>query len=142
MPKEPNTNPCAIGGKEALYSSSRILRELGSASEFSEIDDLVKKTADQLQSEQLRFMESKEIGDQISEAIARAQIYGGDPDVYIQILRTADLDNPEVMATFSNLMLRQQVTFQGMSAAKNRQVSLAKQISDGVGDKTIEEALR
>lgn len=132
MPEEPNTNPCAIGGKEALYSSSRILRELSDASEFSEIDDLVKKTADQLQSDQPRFMESKEIGDQISEAIARAQIYGGDPDVYIQILRTADLDNPEVMATFSNLMLRQQVTFHGMSAAKNRQVSLAKQISDGV----------
>ena len=132
MPEEPNTNPCAIGGKQALYSSSRILQELGDASEFAEIDDLVKKTAEQLQAAQPRFMESAQIEDQISEAIARSKIYGGDPDVYVQILRTADLNNPEVMATFSNLMLRQQVTFHGMSAAKNRQVSLAKQITDGV----------
>ncbi len=132
MPEDKNTNPCAIGGRQALYSSTRILKELGDASEFAEIDALVKKTAEQLQESQPRFMESEEIADQISEAIARSQIYGGDPDVYIQILRTADLNNPEVMATFSNLMLRQQVTFHGMSAAKNRQVSLAKQITDGV----------
>ncbi len=132
MPEETNTNPCAIGGKTALYSSTRILQKLGDASEFAEIDELVKKTADQLQTEQPRFMGSEDVADQISEAIARAEIYGGDPDIYIQILRTADLNNPEVMATFSNLMLRQQVTFHGMSAAKNRQVSLAKQITDGV----------
>lgn len=132
MPEKKSTDPCAIGGSQALYSSSRILKELGDASEFAEIDSLVKKTADQLQANQPQFMSSKDIEGQIAEAIARSTIYGGDPDVYLNILKTADLNNPEVMATFSNLMLRQQVTMHGMHAAKNKQVSLAKQISDGV----------
>jgi len=132
MPEEKSNNPCAIGGSKALYSSARILKDLGDASEFADIDALVKKTADQLQASQPQFMSPKDIEGQIAEAIARSTIYGGDPDVYLNILKTADLNNPEVMATFSNLMLRQQVTMHGMTSSKNKQVSLSKQISDGV----------
>lgn len=138
MPKAKSSDPCAIGGEQALSSSARILQELSDASEFTEIDELVKKTADQLQKEKPRFMEPADVEGQIAEAIARAQIYGGDPDVYLQILRTADLNNPEVMETFSNLMIRQQVTMQGMNASKSKQISLAKTISDGM-DSGMEE---
>lgn len=132
MPEEStSSNPCFVGGRQALYSSARILKELGDASDFADIDKVVKETAEGLKGEE-RVFASKDIKEQIAEAMVRARLYGGDPDVYLQILRTADLNNPEVVATFSDLMLRQQVTFHGMNAVKGKMASLSKKITDGV----------
>ena len=134
MPEETSSsssNPCLVGGAQALYSSSRILKQLSDTEDFADIDKLVKETAGVMKQD-TAFGSVKEMEGQIAEAIARTQLYGGDPNVYLTILRSADLNSPEVVEVFSDLMLRQQVTMHGMNAVKNKMKSLSKQISDGV----------
>ena len=137
MPEEKSTSsssksPCLVGGPQALYSSSRILQQLSDTENFADIDKLVKETAGLLKTD-TAFGSATDIQGQIAEAIARTKIYGGDSNVYLNILRSADLDSPEVVEVFSDLMLRQQVTMHGMNAVKNKMKSLSKQIVDGVG---------
>lgn len=129
-PDKASSNPCYVGGKEALKNNVNILKKFLDAKSLDSISEVLEETAKQFDSE-IPTLNKDNIVDVFAELIAREELSGGNPEAYRTVLSKIDFLDDAGLKQVAKVANRQNTLTQAMLLVKDRLVGISEQLYSG-----------